>query len=97
SQLLLLNVLLLFFSLPLFTIGAAITAGSKVATDLIEGKAPAVVQQFWSVFCQSFRKSTLIWLSLLFSLWLLTADWLYYFQLKGTPDLFTVGLVICTF
>ena len=31
SQLLLLNVLLLFFSLPLFTIGAAITAGSKVA------------------------------------------------------------------
>ncbi|HFF2926911.1 TPA: hypothetical protein ACGCES_003696, partial [Vibrio cholerae] len=49
SQLLLLNVLLLFFSLPLFTIGAAITAGSKVATDLIEGKAPAVVQQFWSV------------------------------------------------
>ncbi|MDB1694149.1 DUF624 domain-containing protein [Enterococcus casseliflavus] len=97
SQLLLLNVLLLFFSLPLFTIGAAITAGSKVATDLIEGKAPAVVQQFWSTFCQSFRKSTLIWLGLLISLWLLTADWLYYFQLKGTPDLFTVGLVICTF
>lgn len=29
SQLLLLNVLLLFFSLPLFTIGAAITAGLK--------------------------------------------------------------------
>jgi uncharacterized membrane protein YesL len=96
GQLLLLNALLLFFSLPIFTIGATITAGSKVAISLIEGKEPAVFQQFWSVFCQAFRKSTLVWLCQLFALWLLIADWLYYFQLKGTSDLFTAGLVICT-
>ncbi|MCL2351654.1 MAG: DUF624 domain-containing protein [Firmicutes bacterium] len=52
----------LFFSIPLFTIGASTTALYYVVTRRISDREGYLVRDFWKSFRQNFKKSTLVWL-----------------------------------
>ena len=59
-DLLILNVLILVFSIPLFTIGTALTAAHFTALKIRRGEG-YVWSCFWRSFKQNFKQSTCIW------------------------------------
>lgn len=61
AQAIWLTVLMIVTSLPIVTIGAAITAGHDVARRLIRGEA-RMTRAYARCFAQNFLKSTVIWL-----------------------------------
>jgi len=64
ADLIWLNVLIIFFSIPIITIGAAQTAGHYAALKL-KREEGHVLQNFWKSFKMNFKQSTLIWLILI--------------------------------
>lgn len=64
GDMILLNLLTLLCSLPLITIGAAISALYE-AMDKHNNWEGTTVHNYFSAFCSNFRKATLLWLILL--------------------------------
>ena len=60
------NILWLICSLPIVTIGASTTALYYVTLKLVRDEEGNIVQQFFCAFRENFKKSTMIWLILLF-------------------------------
>ena len=74
-HLLTLNLCILLASLPLFTIGAAQTAGFVVVKRMIEVDESKIVSTFIRAFKENLKKSTLLWgiiAGIFYFLWL---DW----------------------
>lgn len=63
ADLIWLNVLIIVFSLPIITIGAAQTAGHYAALKLKRDEGH-IFQNFWKSFKLNFKQSTVIWLIL---------------------------------
>ena len=61
ADFLILNVLFIVCSLPVFTIGASYTAMSYVTLKMVRGEDPYIWQNFWKSFRQNFKQGTLIW------------------------------------
>ena len=57
-----LNVLCVIFSIPLFTVGAAVTAKYYVAMKLARKEEPNVFKAFINSFRDNFKQATLLWL-----------------------------------
>jgi uncharacterized membrane protein YesL len=64
SDLVLLNLLTLIFSIPIFTIGASVTAAHYAALKILRGES-YVVRNFLKSFRENFRQSTVMWLMIL--------------------------------
>jgi uncharacterized membrane protein YesL len=72
ADLVILNIIFLLFSLPIFTIGASVTAMYYVTLRMVRDEDSYVFQTFWKSFKENFKQSTIIWLILLacgFILW----------------------------
>lgn len=65
ADLMWLNILLIFCSLPVFTAGAAFTAAHYVALKLCRNEEGYITKEFFKAFKMNFKQSTLIWLMLL--------------------------------
>ncbi len=65
GNLILINCLFLSCSIPIITIGAALTAMQKLTQDMAADKESKLVSTFFSTFRQSFKQSTLFWLLIL--------------------------------
>ena len=65
ADLMWLNILVIFCSLPVFTAGAALTAAHYVALKLRRNEEGYVTREFFKAFKMNFKQSTLIWLLLL--------------------------------
>ncbi len=65
ADLIILNVLFLIFSLPVFTLGASLTAMYRVCLNFYEDKGSSVARMFWEAFRENFKKATLVFLILL--------------------------------
>jgi len=76
------NIAFIFFSIPLFTIGASLTAMYDVSFCIIKKQNPYIFKTFWSSFKSNFRKATLCFIpSCLLLLFFATDLYLIYFQL----------------
>ena len=88
-----LNVLCVIFSIPLFTVGAAVTAKYYVAMKLARKEEPNVFKAFINSFRDNFKQATLLWLLSVFLSAFLAMDW---FLLKKTgmtnPVLYRISL-----
>lgn len=62
GDLILLNLLFLLTSLPLFTIGASVTALYSMTRDLSKNQESYLIRGYLRYFQSSFRKSTILWL-----------------------------------
>lgn len=68
ADLVVLNLLMIVFSLPIVTTGAAITAGHYAALKIRRGEG-YVFRNFWKSFKENIKQSTGIWLILVVHLW----------------------------
>ena len=62
ADLMLLNILFLVCSLPIFTIGASFTAMYYVTLKLAENEEGYIARGFLKSFKQNFKQATIIWL-----------------------------------
>lgn len=65
ADLMWLNILVIFCSLPVFTAGAALTAAHYVALKLRRNEEGYISKEFFKAFKMNFKQATLIWLMLL--------------------------------
>lgn len=84
ADLMLLNILFIVCSLPIFTIGASFTALYYVTLKLAENEEGYIARGFWKSFKQNFRQATIIWLILLFFGIVLALDLLILKDSAGT-------------
>lgn len=61
ADLILVNICMLLFSLPVFTLGAAATAAGKVVYDISEQACGKVIPAFFRTFKSNFKYSSAIW------------------------------------
>lgn len=61
-DLLILNVIFIFSCIPLFTIGAALSALNAVTLKMVRHEEPYIVKGFFKAFAANFKQSTIVWL-----------------------------------
>ena len=60
-DLILLNLLFIFSCIPVFTIGAALSAMYQVLFKIIDKKDPYIVKGYVKAFKENFKQATLVW------------------------------------
>lgn len=95
-DIIILNFLFIISCLPVFTIGASLSALYYVNLKIVRNEAPAVWKAFWKAFRQNFKQATGIWLVFFFILIILAVDY------KLFPTMFAgfsgiMRLIICIF
>lgn len=61
-DLIVLNLLFIFSSIPIITIGASLTGLYYVSLKILRGEDPYIWKNYWKAFRQNFKQGTLIWL-----------------------------------
>ena len=74
-DIMILNVLLIVFSIPIFTAGAAITAAYSVSYKMVKNEESYIIKGFWKAFKENFKQSTVIWLIFLVVFMILFFDY----------------------
>ena len=74
ADLMWLNLLVIFCSLPIFTFGASITAAHYVALKIKRNEEGYVTKDFFKSFKANFKQSTLIWLLAMLVIGILIGD-----------------------
>lgn len=64
-DIILLNMILIICSIPLFTIGASLTAAYRTATLRIKGEESYICKDFFRNFKENFKESTILWVPLI--------------------------------
>ena len=80
---LLLGLLWLIASLPIFTIGASTTAAYSVALKLAGGEEGYVIKNFFSSFKKNFRQGTILGLLVLLMAFVLLSNFEFYLNVLG--------------
>lgn len=70
ADLFILNILFIIFSLPIVTMGASWTALYTVTLKMSRDREGGIMSSFWAAFKSNFKKSTIIWLIILFFFWM---------------------------
>ena len=65
ADLFILNILWIFCSIPIITIGATTTALYSVNLKFIDNEEGNLIKTFFKSFKENFKRSTIIWLSIL--------------------------------
>lgn len=90
-----LNILTVICCIPIFTIGASLTAMHYVALKLVRNEEGYITKDFFKSFGQNFRQSTVIWLIVLLVAGLLAGD--YYIVTKMNVEInMVVKVALCT-
>ena len=84
ADLMWLNLLVIFTSLPIFTFGAAITAAHYVALKIKRGEEGYVTKDFFRSFKENFKQSTIIWLLTILVIVVILGDIYIMFYSGGT-------------
>lgn len=79
TDLILLNVLWILFSLPIVTIGASTTAMYHVCIISLRNGDGYVVSRFWKSFRQNFVQATLLWIPMGLLMILLYVDFMFWY------------------
>ena len=61
----LLNILMLICCIPIFTIGASVTAMYYVAFKMVKNEEGYITKSFFKAFRENFRQATPVWLVML--------------------------------
>ncbi len=74
ADMMILNILFLITCIPIFTMGAAMTALHYVTLRMVSGEESTVSRDYFRSFRQNFRQATIIWVILMVFAILLTYD-----------------------
>ena len=78
ADLIILNLLAFVCCLPIFTIGASMTALHYVLLKIVRNEEGYVVRGFFKAFKSNFKQATVIWLILLAVLFVLLGDFMIF-------------------
>ncbi len=84
ADLVILNLLFIITCIPVFTIGAALTALSCVTLKMKDGNEGYAWRTYLRSFKENFRQSTVIWVGLLVILMVLVTDYYVVRDMNGT-------------
>ena len=99
ANLIFLNLLWLVFCIPVITAGAATTAMYQLVFEYINGTEDSVFLPFLRAFSRNFKRSTLIWVAILFIGAILAYDFLF-LSVSGLSSLHPLWIVfylVCIF
>lgn len=65
TNLMMVNFLFIITSLPIFTIGASLTAMHKVIFKTILNEDPSVIREYFTTFKKEFKQATILWIPVL--------------------------------
>ena len=74
ADLIWLNILTFICCIPIFTIGASLTALNYVVLKMVRNEDGYITQSFFKSFKQNFRQATIIWLIVLAAIMVLAGD-----------------------
>lgn len=74
SNLIILNLLFIFTSIPIITIGDSFTALYAVIFKIYRKEDPGIIKEYFKAFKTNFKQSTLIWIPLMFIIAILGMD-----------------------
>ncbi len=108
GDLVVLNLLCLFFCIPIITMGASFQAMDQVLIKQNRGEEPKIVRTFLNAFRNSFFQSTKVWLFFLICGIVLAADLLLsqsmkppfqkiFFYLSGCGSILLLGVLLYVF
>jgi len=93
-RLVILNVLIVFVSLPLFTLLAAITSGHTVVRKMAEDRGTSIFKEFFKMFIQVLGKTAIISLLIIIILLVLINSGFFFFQTLGDGPLYVIGFLL---
>lgn len=93
-----LNFLALFCSIPIFTFGASLTAMNYVALKIVRDEETYITRAFFKSFKENFKQATIAWLIMLALIILLAADFVVYnFSGMEIPSWVKTALIVVAF
>lgn len=75
ADIMILNILFIVFSIPIFTIGASFSAAYYICFKMVKNEETYILKGFWKAFKENFKQATVIWLILLAIFVLLAVDY----------------------
>ncbi|MDE7322591.1 MAG: DUF624 domain-containing protein [Lachnospiraceae bacterium] len=75
ADIMILNVMFMIFSIPVFTIGASFSAAYYMGFKMVKNEETYIVKGFWKAFRENFKQATAIWLIVLVILGVLMVDY----------------------
>lgn len=94
GDLIILNILWVVCSIPIFTIGASTTAVYYVTLKLVRNDDGYTIRSFFKSFKENFKQSTIIWLILLAVGLILGFDLFFFVRIQNTPSKFRSVMVV---
>ena len=95
GNLIILNILFLLCSIPVFTIGAATAAMYHTVFQYIDKVEDSVIKPFFQAFAKNFKQATLMWMPILLVGVVLLVALRYLFAWGGGILMWTVIPVVC--
>ena len=94
TDILILNLLWILCSIPIFTIGAATTAVYYVNLKMVKNEEVYIARSFFKSFKENFKQSTIMWLIFLFATVVLATDYYYLFQISDKSNIVLKGITV---
>ena len=91
ADLMILNILATICCIPIFTIGASLTALHYMALKIVRGEECYITRGFFKSFKQNFKQATVIWLLILLAIIILVGD---FFIMKNSGIEFHIVLKV---
>ena len=88
GDLIILNILWIICSIPIFTLGASTTAGYDVTLKLVREDDGDTIKSFLKSFRENFKQATVIWLIMLAAGLILGFDLYFFFQVVTGNSIF---------
>jgi len=93
-RLVILNVIIVFVSLPLFTLLAAITAGHSVIRKMAEDRGTSIFKEFFRTFIQVLGKTAMLSLFIILVIVVLINSGFFFFQTMGDGIIYVIGFLL---
>lgn len=93
SELIILNFLWIFSSLPLFTIGASTKALYSVSLNLANESEGSIIKDYFKAFKDNFKKSTILWLIILASSLVLAINSIFWPRFQSALGYFAMIVI----
>ena len=75
ADIMILNLLIIICSIPVFTIGAAVSAAYYMAFKMVKNEETYIVRGFFKAFKENFKQATVMWLLVLVVIAVLSVDY----------------------
>jgi uncharacterized membrane protein YesL len=75
ADIMILDILIIIFSIPIVTIGASYTAAYYVAMKMVRDEESYIIKGFWKSFKENFVQSTILWIIVLIFAGVLVFDY----------------------